>query len=210
MYGEEKHIPDEPIFWIFIRGILSQNTNDRLRDRAYALLRRRFPTPERLSEAKAEEITPLIRACGLANLKTRRILHFLHFVKEHYPDFDLSPICHKPVSEVEKEFLSVPGIGIKTLRVALAFACKKEVFPVDTHIFRVSRRLGWIPEKATREKAHHLLPPFIPKGKSLSFHLNLIEFGRKICTARNPRCGICPFRSLCVLGPYPQKSSPSR
>ncbi|MFN4182825.1 MAG: hypothetical protein ACK4G3_06460, partial [bacterium] len=100
MYGEAKIIPNEPIFWVFIRGILSQNTNDRLRDRAYALLRQRFPTPEKLSKAKAKEIASLIRVCGLANLKTRRIFHFIQFVKEHYPDFDLSPICQKPVSEV--------------------------------------------------------------------------------------------------------------
>ncbi len=202
MYGEEKDVGDEPAFWVFIRGILSQNTNDRLRDRAFENLRKKFPTPEKLAQANEEDIALLIRVCGLPRIKSKRIRNFVQHIQKNYADFDLSWLCDKPVREVEREFLSIPGIGIKTLRVVLAFVCGKEVFPVDTHIFRVSKRLGWIPTKATREKAHQLLPPYIPDGKALSFHLNLIEFGREICLAKKPRCGICPFDSICVLGPF--------
>jgi endonuclease-3 len=182
---------------ILIGTILSQNTNDRNREVAYQRLKMRFPRWEDVLEAKTKNIVSAIRPGGLAKQKARRIREILHWIKEREGRLSLSFLKKMDSKEIKKTIGTLKGIGPKTLHCLLLFGLKREALPVDTHILRVGKRLGFIPEGMNAEKAHSWMAPFIPKGKSLSLHLNLIRFGRSICKAKRPSCGICFLNKEC-------------
>ena len=190
-----KHDPLDSL----IRTILSQNTNDRNRDRAYQFLKKKFPTWESVWRAGASEISEAIKVGGLANQKGRRIKGLLNWIKEKHGDFNLDFMCRMPTEEVFKTFLPLKGVGVKTLAVVLMFACGRDIFPVDTHVHRVCRKLGLVPNPSTAEKTFYSMQNLIPEGKSYSLHLNMITFGRTICQARNPQCYRCFLFSECVF-----------
>jgi len=177
--------------------ILSQNTNDINRDKAYQGLRKRFPSWQEIHDASEEEIAEAIRTGGLANIKSKRIQEILASIKEEHGDFDLSFLRNLPPEEAEEALLSYKGVGLKTAKIVLLFTLGKHVFPVDTHIHRLSKRLGFVPEKATREHTHQIMGQLVPPRKMYPFHLNLIAHGRRICTARNPHCPDCILTRLC-------------
>lgn len=196
-YGVPKRSGRSDPLESLIVTILSQNTNDVNRDKAYQRLRQRFRTWQEIHDAPEEEIAGAIRVGGLANIKSKRIKEILHSIREESGDFDLSFLRDLPPEEAEKTLLSYKGVGLKTAKVVLMFSLGKNVFPVDTHIHRLSRRLGLVPERATREKTHELMGNLVPPEKMYPFHLNLIAHGRKICAARNPLCPHCPLSPLC-------------
>lgn len=181
---------DELIF-----TILSQNTNDVNRDRAYASLRRRFPKWEEVLEAQQDEVVEAIRVGGLARIKSARIQDILSWVKKEFGRLSLDFLCDLPVHEAEQVLSSLKGVGPKTVRCVLLFSCGKSVFPVDTHIIRIAKRLGWVPENSSSEQAHHILGQWVPPEKMLSLHMNLIRHGREICKAQRPLHESCPFPS---------------
>jgi endonuclease-3 len=176
---------------ILIETILSQNTNDQNRDRAYQRLKTQFPHWKDVLEAKTKSIVSAIRLGGLAEQKAKRIREILHWIKEKEGRLNLSFLKKMDSEEIEKIMGALKGIGPKTLHCLLLFGLGREAFPVDTHILRIGKRLGFIPEGMGAEKAHSWMVPFVPRGKSLSLHLNLIRFGREICKARNPSCSTC-------------------
>lgn len=181
-----------------ILTILSQNTTDVNRDRGYAELKDRFPTWEAVLQADVKAIAVAIRLAGLGNQKSRTIKDFLSWLKAERGELSLEFI-HDMETEAALELLCQhKGIGIKTACVTLSFACGREVFPVDTHILRISKRLGLIPLNCSAEKAHQVLPPIVPEGKAYPFHMNLIYFGRQICDARKPLCERCPLTHHCL------------
>jgi endonuclease-3 len=180
-----------------ILTILSQNTNDRNRDVAYGRLKERFPTWEQALEGGAGEIAEAIKPGGLSNQKAQRILQILRWLKEEYGELNLDFICSIPVHKAMELLLSLKGVGVKTASVVLLFTCGQALFPIDTHIYRVLRRLGIIPLKTTAEKAFYLLEDRIPRDKVLSLHLNIIKFGRSICQARSPKCQQCFLNKQC-------------
>lgn len=184
-----------------IRTILSQNTNDNNSDRAYDNLIERFPTWEDVLAADTQELADVIRVGGLANQKAERIKNVLIWIKDTYGKLNIDFICDMEPDEAIKTFTKLKGIGLKTINVVLSFACGKDVFPVDTHILRISKRLALVPEKASADKAHEIMGNLFPKGKSYSLHVNLIRFGRTICHARNPECRICPLIKYCIAWP---------
>jgi endonuclease-3 len=188
---------------ILIETILSQNTSDQNRDRAYQRLKTRFPRWEDVLEAKTKSIVSAIRPGGLAEQKARRIHEILHWIKEREGRLSLSFLKKMDSNEIKKTIGALKGIGPKTLHCLLLFGLKREAFPVDTHILRVGKRLGFIPEGMNAEKAHSWMVPFIPKGKSLSLHLNLIRFGRSVCKAKNPSCSICFLLKECLHPHFP-------
>ncbi len=183
---------------ILISTILSQNTTDTNSDRAYQSLRQRFPTWEDVLVADPAEIAAAIRVGGLAEQKAARIKALLVWIMENYGQLSLKSICDMDTEEIISVFCRLKGVGIKTISVVLCFACGRDVFPVDTHILRICKRLGLVPEGSSAEKAHRIMNRLVPPGKSYSFHLNLLKFGRTICRARNPRCQICPIQQYCV------------
>ena len=189
--------PGDPLD-ILVETILSQNTNDQNRDKAYRRLKARFPRWEDVLEAKTRSIVSAIRPGGLAEQKARRIHEILRWIKKRERRISLAFLKKMGFEEIKKTIGPLRGIGPKTLHCLLLFGLGREAFPVDTHILRVGKRLGFIPERMGAEKAHPWIAPLLPKEKSLSLHLNLIRFGRSVCKARKPRCDICFLQDECT------------
>lgn len=198
LYGIPEREANVNVLDCLIRTILSQNTNDVNRDKGFTALQERFPTWEEVRKADVEEIGESIRIAGLHVQKSRTIKNFLTWLKANRGNLDLEFLCGMESSDAIQILCQHKGIGIKTASVTLTFACGHEVFPVDTHVIRISRRLGLVPSNCTAEKAHEVMPQIVPVGKSLPFHMNLITFGRKICHARKPECDKCPFTTHCL------------
>ena len=180
-----------------ISTILSQNTNDRNRDKALSRLREMFLTWEEVARASSQEIAEAIKVGGLANQKSQRIKDILQWVEQNQGRLSLDFICSMSLKEAMETLGRLKGVGLKTSSVVLLFACGKEVFPVDTHIARICRRIGLVSPGAPAEKIFHQMKGLVPPGKSLSFHLNLIKLGRAICRARIPLCPRCPINDYC-------------
>jgi len=193
------HGPSDPLDDL-IKTVLSQNTNDRNRDRAYDRLKERFPTWEKVLTAQTQTIAKAIRVGGLGNQKSTRIKALLAWLKHTYGELSLDPICDMDFDEALGTYGHLKGVGVKTVAVVLMFACGKDIFPVDTHVHRVCRRLGLVPMKTTAEKTFHLMRDHVPRGKSYSLHLNMIALGRQLCHPRNPHCDDCPVLTSCPFG----------
>lgn len=184
---------------ILIETILSQNTSDQNRDRAYQRLKTRFPHWEDVLEAKTKPLVSAIRPGGLAEQKARRIREILLWIRKQEGKLSLSFLRTMDSEEIKKTIGALKGVGPKTLHCLLLFGLRREAFPVDTHIHRIGKRLGFIPERMDAEKAHEWMSPLIPKKKSLSLHLNLIRFGRSVCKARKPLCDVCFLSGECLF-----------
>jgi endonuclease-3 len=196
-YGDKGKPGGRDPIALLVSAILSQNTNDALRDRAFERLRARFRSWEEVRDAPVEEVEEAIRVSGLSRQKALRIQGALRRITEERGRLDLSFLRSMGVDEARKWLMAMDGIGPKTAAIILLFGLGMLAFPVDTHIFRVSKRLGLIPAKSTREKAHEILEKLIPPDYYYSFHLNMIEHGRKVCSPRNPKCQVCILNELC-------------
>lgn len=180
-----------------VETILSQNTNDKNRDRAYRALLEKYPTWQSLLAAKPKDVARTIRVGGLATTKSRRIIEALRFIKEQTGELSLDFLKHKPPEEVEAWLSQMKGVGPKTKAIVMLFSLGIPAFPVDTHVHRVTRRIGLIGQKTTREQAQEALALLVPEQEYYNFHVNLIEHGRATCVARKPKCAYCPVRQLC-------------
>ena len=180
-----------------VSTILSQNTNDANRDRAYQSLRWRFPTWEQVRDAPVEQVVAAIRPAGLANQKGPRIQGVLREITAQHSSLDLGFLSELRPEEVNAWLRSFKGVGPKTAAIVLLFSLGKPAFPVDTHIYRVSGRIGLRPEKMNAEQAHAHLAKLLPPESYYAAHLNLIRLGREICQARRPNCPVCPLKDLC-------------
>jgi endonuclease-3 len=183
-----------------ISTILSQNTNDTNRDRAFNGLRARFATWESVRDANAGDVVAAIRPAGLANQKGPRIQQVLRQITEERGSLDLSFLADLPLEEARSWLTKFNGVGPKTAAIVLCFSLGRPAFPVDTHIYRVTGRIGLRPEKMTVEQAHPHLEALLPPDTYYAAHLNLIRLGREVCHARKPDCPNCPIRKLCDFG----------
>ena len=199
-YGDREWHPRLDPVGELVSTILSQNTNDVNRDRAYDQLRERFPTWEAVRDAGPAEVEEAIRPAGLANSKGPAIQRALYQVSEEQGQISLDFLAKMPLNEAKKWLTSLNGVGPKTAAVVLLFSFNRPVFPVDTHVHRVSRRLGFIGPKISREKAHDVLGALLPPETYYTFHLNLIAHGRQVCHARQPHCGGCSLLAVCDYG----------
>ncbi len=188
-----------------VSTILSQNTSDGNRDKAFDRLRARFATWEAVRDAPVAAIEEAIRPAGLAQQKAPRIKAALQFITQERGELTLDFLKELPVDQAKAWLTQVKGIGPKTAAIILLFSLGMPAFPVDTHVHRVSRRLGLIGPKVSAEKAHDLLEALLPAEVYYPFHLNVIRHGREICNARAPRCEICPLQTLCDY--YSHKSN---
>jgi endonuclease-3 len=195
-YGKPVWCRCDPVATL-VSTILSQNTNDTNRDRAYARLRTLFPSWEEVRDAPLDDVVGAVQTAGLAPTKAPRIQSALERITAERGEISLDFLERWPTDAARKWLLSMPGVGPKTAAIVLCFAFGKPAFPVDTHVHRVTRRLGLIPQKTTREKAHELLEDVVPRRMYFSLHLNLIAHGRAVCHARGPECTGCAVRSLC-------------
>jgi endonuclease-3 len=190
---------EEPVRNLILT-ILSQNTTDANRDRAFRSLTRRFPEIPLLARAKPEQVEEAIRVGGLAKAKAGSILTALSRLKQERGGYTLDFLRDRSLPEARAYLTSLPGVGIKTANVLLLFSFGKEAFPVDTHILRVARRLRLVPATADLSRAALLLEPHVPKGEHIPLHLNLIRLGREICRPSNPLHAECPLLPVCPEG----------
>ncbi len=180
-----------------VSTILSQNTNDTNRDRGFDRLRERFPTWEEVRDAPQEEVIEAIRVAGLANQKGPRIQNALREITTERGAIELDFLQEMPRAEASEWLQNLEGVGPKTAAIVLLFALNKPAFPVDTHVHRVTGRVGLRPPKMSAKKAHTYLEEQFPEAAYYAVHLNIIKLGREICRARKPRCSECPLREIC-------------
>ena len=183
-----------------VSTILSQNTNDVNRDAAFSQLKAAFPDWESVMKADTEEVIEAIRTAGLANQKGPRIQQALKDIAEYNgSNISLDFLREMPREEAREWLMDVNGVGPKTAAIVLLFSMGLPAFPVDTHIYRVTGRIGIRPEGLSVEKTHTYLEERIPEDAFYDMHLNLIRLGREICGARKWHCYRCPVEDLCAF-----------
>jgi len=182
--------------------VLSQHTSDLNAERAFESLRRAFRGSwAEIVEANEHAVADSIRSGGLANSKAPRIQAILREVRDREGGFDLSRLREMSDDDAREYLMTLPGIGPKTAAVVLSFALGRDAMPVDTHVHRVTARLGLIPPKASAEKADRILHDLVPDGLRTPMHVGFIRLGREICKAPTPRCRQCPLKDLCPTAP---------
>ncbi len=177
--------------------ILSQNTSDTNRDRAFAAMRERYPTWERLARTTSAALANTIRVGGLANTKAPRILAVLREIRRRDGSLDLGWMRDAPDGEIVEYLTSLPGVGRKTAACVLAFSLGRPAIPVDTHVHRVATRLRLLPPRTSADRAHDILDAATPPGLRVPLHVGLIRHGRAICKAPRPLCEVCPLQDIC-------------
>ena len=177
--------------------MLSQHTSDRNSERAYDDLRRRFPSWDAVREAPPSEIADTIRSGGLADVKAARIRAVLQDIFEKTGRTSLDFLAGTATEEAKAYLQDFHGVGPKTAACVLMFSLGRPVLPVDTHVFRVSHRLGLIPKRLGEAKAHEALQALLPPERVYAFHVHMIRHGRRVCVAQTPRCGACVLRARC-------------
>lgn len=196
-YGVKKNHPDGDPLDGLIGTILSQSTTDTNSVRAHRALRAAFPDWSALLDTPEEVLADVIRSGGLANLKARRIKSTLAAIQERRGNLDLAFLDAMPPEEARDWLRALPGVGPKTASCVLMFDLDKPILPVDTHIYRVAKRLGLIGAKVNAEAAHGALQAQLAPEQIYEFHLNMIAHGRRVCRAPLPRCPRCPLTDLC-------------
>ncbi|MDE2853658.1 MAG: endonuclease III [Chloroflexota bacterium] len=180
-----------------ISCILSQSTNDINRDRAFARLKERFPDWEAVRFAELEDLIDAVRPAGLANQKAPRIQNALEVIFEKAGAYSIDFLNDLSLDEAKAWLVSLKGIGPKTAAIVLCFAYGRPAFPVDTHIYRVSKRIGFLPEKLSADDAHPVMEAIAPPEDYYQFHIQLIQHGRDTCHARKPACERCSLIDHC-------------
>jgi len=197
LYGRKEREGEEDPVDTLVETILSQNTTDKNSHRAFQVLKRNYPSWEDMMEENPKKIAGLIRSGGLADMKAARILNALEFIKRTKGELCLDFLREMTPFQADSWLGQMKGVGPKTRGIILLFALRMPAFPVDTHIHRVTKRLGLIGHKVSREKAQEELAKLVPQEEFYNFHINLIEHGRAVCQARNPMCSACKIRHLC-------------
>lgn len=181
-----------------VSTILSQNTNDVNRDVAFLALKEKFPTWVEVRDAPLRQVKAAIRTAGLANQKAPRIQAALRSITKARGELSLDFLRDLSAVDAKAWLTQFKGVGPKTAAIVLQFSLDKPAFPVDTHVYRVTGRIGLRPPKMNVEKAHdHLEALFLPETYYAA-HLNIIRLGREICAARKPACPDCPLKELCA------------
>ena len=200
-YGHESSPPGmyatgEPMDGLMLT-LLSQNTNDRNRDMAYESLRKKFPSWGDVARASVSDIASAIKSAGLGDTKAARMKAILSKAKDDFGVFSLAEMKELEASRVREYLSNLHGIGPKTVACVMVFDLGLPAFPVETHVARISRRLGWVPPKTTPERTQDFLESIVPPQRSGGGHMNMIEHGRRICHARSPKCVECPLNDIC-------------
>ena len=196
-YGPREWQPGREPIDVLIGTILSQNTSDVNSKRAFDSLLSTFGDWEAVATAPVEHIAQAIRFGGLSRIKAVRIKQVLNKIEEQHGSISLDFLKAMNMSEAKDYLMQLPGVGPKTASCVLLFSLGKPSLPVDTHVFRVAKRLGLIDSGVSIEEAHSLLQEQIPPSKVYQFHLHVIEHGRQICHARQSRCNECVLKEAC-------------
>ena len=194
-FGRNYAYPNATFFECMIRTILSQNTSDLNRDRAYEALTDRYPNIDSIYNASATEIEKLINIGGLAYQKSSSIKNFADWCIEN------ADACNNLAEMEDEDIISsltdIKGVGIKTVCIYLSFCLRRDIIPVDVHVNRVFSRIGVVDREMGADKVFRNVNHHIPIGRHYYLHMNLIDFGRVVCRARSPRCELCELRAHC-------------
>ncbi len=196
-YGQPEWRSPLPPIDELVSTILSQNTNDTNRDRAFNSLRSVLPTWEEVRDGETADVIEAIRTAGLANQKGPRIQEALKQITRERGELELDFLNDRSTDEASQWLQGIKGVGPKTAAIVLLFSMGQPAFPVDTHVYRVTGRLGLRPEKMSVEKAHTHLENLFSPETYYDLHLNLIRHGRELCVARNPVCSRCFMNDIC-------------
>lgn len=189
-------LDDDPVDTL-IETILSQNTTDANSHKAFRALKRAYPRWEPMMEERPAKIAAIIKSGGLADMKARRILDALAFIWNTRGRLELDFLRSMSPGQAETWLGQMKGVGPKTRSIVLLFALGMPAFPVDTHIHRVTKRVGLIGQRTSREHAQEELAMLVPAEEFYNFHINIIEHGRAVCQARKPRCPACKVSRYC-------------
>ncbi len=207
-YGEPENEPDYDPLGGLIGTILSQHTSDINSERAYLQLIAALPTWELVRDAPTYKVAEAIRSGGLANIKALRIQEALFTLTEQQKsqggekplsEYLCDELTKRTSEEAWRYLRNIPGVGPKTAACVLMFNMGRPVMPIDTHVHRVSQRLGLIGPKVTADQAHDIFARFIPPKWVYPLHVNLIRHGRQICHAQRPKCEQCTLYSECAF-----------
>ena len=206
-YGQPEWIPDDDPLGGLVGTILSQHTSDSNSERAYQQLRATFPTWEEVRDAPTNEVARAIRSGGLANIKAPRIQDALLTLTEQQKaqggtrplsDYLYDELTKRTPEEAWHYLRGIAGVGPKTAACVLMFDMGMPVMPVDTHVFRVSKRLGLIGPKVNADQAHEIFARITPPEWIYPLHVNLIRHGRQVCHAQRPNCMQCTLYKACA------------
>ncbi len=199
-WGMEGESPDlgheEPLDGLILT-LLSQNTNDRNRDVAFSRLKDAYQQWDDVHRASVEDLVDLVRPAGLANIKARRIKYILEMILGDFGELSLKFLRRASRERVQSLLQRMPGVGPKTIACVLVFELGIPAFPVDTHVSRFCRRIGWVGSNLKPEEIQQVMEGIIEPSRFLGAHLNIISHGRGICTARKPKCKKCPLQTKC-------------
>ncbi len=202
-YGLPDWRPTHPPIDELILTILSQNTSDLNSERAFAALKARYPGWQEVIDAPTSELAGTIRSGGLSEQKAPRIQAALRRILAERGEFSLDFLGQMATEDAMRWLTSIDGVGHKTASIVLLFSFGRPAFPVDTHITRITRRLGLVDPKAGPEQISAAWAALVPPEWYFPLHLNLLRHGRQVCRAPIPRCAICVLRDLCT---YPDKT----
>ncbi len=180
-----------------IYTVLSQNTSDANTDRTFAALKAQYPDWRAVRLANSADIADAIKLGGLSQVKAPRILAILATIEAERGELDLEFLRELRMNEARDWLTSLPGVGPKTAACVLLFSFGLPAMPVDTHVHRISKRLGFIDEKMSADKAHPVIEGLVAPEDVYQLHIDLIEHGRRVCHARRPRCDACPLNDVC-------------
>ena len=196
-FGHPKWHPDGQPLSTLVQTILSQNTSDTNSGRSFRSLMAAFPQWENVAAANPADIAASIQSGGLADIKAKRIKQALEEIMRKRGALELDFLNAMSVGEATGWLKQLPGVGDKTAACVLLFSLGKPALPVDTHILRVSKRLGLIGGRTSAEEAHEVLPELVPPHNTYEFHVLMIEHGRRTCKAQRPVCPKCVLRDVC-------------
>jgi len=195
-YGRKTFKPHDGMDEL-VSCILSQSTTDANRDRGFDALKARYEDWSAVHHAPIDELIDTIRPAGLANSKGPRIQASLAEIYEQRGEYNIDFLQDLSAEDAKAWLVKLPGVGPKTAAIVLCFGYGMSAFPVDTHVHRVGKRLGFLPEKISADKAHPVMEAIVPPEDYYHFHLQMIYHGRAICKARNPQCDRCPIKDYC-------------
>jgi endonuclease-3 len=186
--------------------ILSQHTSDATSFPAFHRLKATYPEWQDVVDAGPESVADVVRSAGLANQKARSIIRVLNEIYVRNGEYSIENLRGMPMLDARAWLQSLPGVGPKTASIVMCFSFGMNAIPVDTHIYRVSKRLGFVSETTDANKAHDLLLKVVAEEDAYRYHVLLIQHGRQVCKAQRPLCIACELLDLCPYGKRAVKS----
>ena len=196
-FGRTYQYPNDSIYHCILKTILSQNTSDLNRDRAYESLLDTFGDLGDIIKSDVSDVERSIKIGGLAKQKARTIKLFCEWCADRFGSDNMTEIVGWSDEKIISELTQIKGIGLKTVCIVMCFVLERDILPIDVHVNRILSRIGVVDSQRSPDKMFYSVSPMVPVGKHYYMHMNLIDFGRSTCSARSPKCSRCEIRVHC-------------